>query len=47
MIEAILQQPLALSRHRAAPLLLEREQFLSHLLGKERATHAYGRLRPT
>jgi integrase/recombinase XerD len=38
MIEAILQQPLALSRHRAAPLLLEREQFLSHLL-REGTSH--------
>jgi hypothetical protein len=32
MIESILEEPLALSRHRTAPLLKEREQFLSHLL---------------
>ena len=32
MIEGILEEPLALSRHRNAPLLKEREQFLSHLL---------------
>jgi integrase/recombinase XerD len=34
MIEAFLEEPLALSRHRKAPLLTEREQFLSHLLGQ-------------
>src|ERR1700738_2067681 len=32
MIEGILEEPLALTRHRTAPLLREREQFLSHLL---------------
>jgi integrase/recombinase XerD len=32
MIEGILEEPLALTRHRTAPLLKEREQFLSHLL---------------
>jgi site-specific recombinase XerD len=32
MIESILEEPLALTRHRTAPLLGEREQFLSHLL---------------
>jgi len=32
MIEGILEEPLALARHRTAPLLREREQFLSHLL---------------
>jgi integrase/recombinase XerD len=32
MIESILEEPLALTRHRAAPLLREREQFLAHLL---------------
>ena len=32
MIEGILEEPLALTRHRTAPLLGEREQFLSHLL---------------
>jgi integrase/recombinase XerD len=32
MIEGILEEPLALTRHRTAPLLTEREQFLSHLL---------------
>jgi integrase/recombinase XerD len=32
MIEGILQEPLALTRHRTAPLLRERELFLSHLL---------------
>jgi integrase/recombinase XerD len=32
MIEGILEEPLALARHRAAPLLSERERFLSHLL---------------
>ena len=32
MIEAILKEQPALARHRAAPLLREREQFLSHLL---------------
>ncbi len=32
MIEGIFEEPVALTRHRIAPLLLEREQFLSHLL---------------
>jgi hypothetical protein len=32
MIESILEEPLALGCHRTAPLLREREQFLSHLL---------------
>ena len=32
MIESILKEQPALARHRAAPLLQEREQFLSHLL---------------
>jgi integrase/recombinase XerD len=32
MIESVLEEPLALGRHRNAPLLREREQFLSHLL---------------
>jgi integrase/recombinase XerD len=32
MIESILEEPLALGRHRIAPLLREREQFLTHLL---------------
>ena len=32
MIESILKERPALARHRAAPLLHEREQFLSHLL---------------
>jgi integrase/recombinase XerD len=32
MIESILKERPALARHRAAPLLREREQFLSHLL---------------
>jgi integrase/recombinase XerD len=32
MIESILKEQPALARHRAAPLLREREQFLSHLL---------------
>jgi integrase/recombinase XerD len=32
MIEGFLEEPLAWMRHRTAPLLTEREQFLSHLL---------------
>jgi integrase/recombinase XerD len=32
MIEGILEEPLALIRHRTARVLTEREQFLSHLL---------------
>jgi integrase/recombinase XerD len=32
MIEGILEEPLALIRHKTAPLLKEREEFLSHLL---------------
>lgn len=34
MIENILEEPLALARHRLAPLVKEREQFLSILLGQ-------------
>jgi hypothetical protein len=32
MIESILEEPLALARHRMAPLVKEREEFLSLLL---------------
>jgi site-specific recombinase XerD len=42
MIEGILEEPLALIRHRTAPLLTEREQFLSHLL---RQGTSHGRVR--
>jgi integrase/recombinase XerD len=38
MIEGILEEPLALTRHRTAPLLREREQFLAHLL-REGTSH--------
>ena len=42
MIEGIVEEPLALTRHRTAPLLVEREQFLSHLL---RQGTSHGRVR--
>jgi hypothetical protein len=34
MMDSILEQSEARSRHRLAPLLKEREQFLSHMLGQ-------------
>jgi integrase/recombinase XerD len=39
MIDRILEQPGARRRHRAAPLLKEREQFLSHLLHQGSSQH--------
>jgi len=39
MIEGILEEPLALTRHRTAPLLREREQFLSYLLRQGTSHH--------
>ena len=39
MIEGILQEPLALTRHRTAPLLKERELFLSRLLRQGTSHH--------
>jgi hypothetical protein len=39
MIEGILEEPLALIRHQTAPLLREREQFLSHLLRQGTSHH--------
>src|SRR6266853_5909367 len=39
MIEGILEEPLALTRHRTAPLLKERELFLSHLLRQGTSHH--------
>jgi|ERR1035437_2740470 integrase/recombinase XerD len=42
MIEAILEEPLALARHRTAPLLRERQQFLAHLV-RQGTSHLRGR----
>jgi integrase/recombinase XerD len=39
MMEGIFEEPLALTRHRTAPLLREREQFLSHLLRQGTSHH--------
>jgi integrase/recombinase XerD len=39
MIEGLLEEPLALTRHRTAPLLTEREQFLAHLLRQGTSHH--------
>jgi integrase/recombinase XerD len=39
MIEGILEEPLALTRHRMAPLLGEREEFLSLLLRQGTSHH--------
>ena len=38
MIESILEEPLAIARQRMAPLVKEREQFLSTASGGEEST---------